>query len=160
VEPPPPVGAAPPPVDTTGVFEEVDPTDGLATDELATDELATDELLLLAGVVLVGVVLVLAFGFLGGACSAGTAAALVSGVMLACCVLAALDWASDPGATVGVDDFLTADPMAKAATSPTTSATASSSQRLRTSWPAGAAVSAATSLPEINELSIRSVPPV
>ncbi len=46
--------------------------------------LATDELLLDAGDVLVGVVFGLAFGFAGGACSAGTAPALVSGVILAC----------------------------------------------------------------------------
>jgi hypothetical protein len=62
-------------------------------DELWTDDdeetgvLATDELLVFALVaddVLLGVVLGLAFGFLGGACRAGTAAALVNGVMLAC----------------------------------------------------------------------------
>jgi hypothetical protein len=46
--------------------------------------LATDELLLDAGDVLVGVVFGLAFGFAGGGWSAGTAPALVNGVMLAC----------------------------------------------------------------------------
>jgi hypothetical protein len=57
------------------------------TDELATEELLT--LLLDAGVVLVGVFFGL--GFWGGACSAGTAPALVKGVMLACCPLVELD---------------------------------------------------------------------
>ncbi|MGH2894028.1 MAG: hypothetical protein ACRDPM_12295 [Solirubrobacteraceae bacterium] len=148
---PPPVGVEPPPVDTAGA---------LGVD--ATDELATDGLLLelVAGDVLVGVVLGLAFGFLGGACSAGTPAALVNGVMPVCCAVAALDWANEPGATLGAEDFLTADPMANAATSPTTSATANSSQRLRASWPAGAAAIAVTSLPDMSELSIRPVPPV
>ena len=72
------------------------------------------------------------FGLAGGACIAGTAPALVNGVMDACCALAELDWARDP-VGAGADVFLTADPIAKAATSPTTSAMASSSQRLRTS---------------------------
>ena len=93
--------------------------------------LATEELLLDAGVVLVGVVFGLCFT--GGACKAGTAPALVNGVMLACCPLAELDCAKDGVGTVGADDFFTADPMANAATRPSTSAAASSSQRLRTS---------------------------
>ena len=97
-----------------------------------TDVLATEELLLDPADVLVGVVFGLAFGFGGGACIAGMAPALVSGVMAACCALAEPDWASDP-VGAGADVFLTADPIAKAATSPTTSARASSSQRLRTS---------------------------
>jgi hypothetical protein len=58
------------------------------------------------------------------------------------------------------DDFLIADPIAKAATSPTTSAAANSSQRLRTSCVAGDAAIAATSLPDINELPIRFIPPL
>jgi hypothetical protein len=99
------------------------------TDVLATDELLT--LLLDVGVVLVGVFFGL--GFWGGACSAGTAPASVNGVMLACCALPELDWARDGVGAAGAEDFLTADPMANAATSPTTSAAASSSQRLRTS---------------------------
>jgi hypothetical protein len=96
----------------------------LATEGLALD--ADDEL--------VGVVfgLVFGFGLGGGACITGTAPALVNGVMVACCALAELDWARD-AATAGADVFLTADPMANAATSPTTSARTSSSQRLRTS---------------------------
>jgi hypothetical protein len=65
-----------------------------------------------------------------------------------------LGWASVPGAAAGADVFLTADPIAKAATRPITNAAASSNQRLRTSWPAGAATTAATSLPDINELAI------
>jgi hypothetical protein len=73
------------------------------------------------------------FGFGGGAWSAGTAAALANGVIVACCAPAELDCASDPAGAAGADDFLTADPMANAATSPTTSARPSSSQRLRTS---------------------------
>jgi hypothetical protein len=95
--------------------------------------LATEELLLDGVDVLVeGVFGFAFFGFAGGACNAGTAPALVNGVMLACCPLAELDWASDP-VGAGVEVFLIADPMANAATSPITSATASSSQRLRTS---------------------------
>ena len=95
--------------------------------------LATEELLLDGDDVPVVVVFGLAFfGLGGGACSAGTAPALVSGVMLACCPLAELDWASDPVAA-GVEVFLIADPMANAATSPITSARASSSQRFRMS---------------------------
>lgn len=102
---------------------------------------------------------VLGFGLTGGACRAGTAPALVNGVTLACWALAALDRASDP-AGAGAEVFLTAEPMTKAATNPTTSARANSSQRLRTSWPAGAEAITAASLPDITELSIRSVPPV
>jgi hypothetical protein len=99
-----------------------------------TDVLATDELLLLtAGDVLLDVVFGLAFGFFGGACSAGTAPALASAVMFACCPFEALDWTNDPVVAAGADVFLTADPMANAAPSPMTSATISSSQRLRTS---------------------------
>lgn len=94
--------------------------------------LATEELLLDPADVLAGVVFGLDFGFGGGACIAGMAPALVSGVMVACCVLAEPDWASD-AVGAGADVFLTADPMAKAATSPTTSASPSKSQRLRTS---------------------------
>jgi hypothetical protein len=118
------------------------------------DELAPDE-----DDALVGVVFGLVFGFAAGACSAGTAPALVNGVMPACCPLAELDGASEPvGAEVEV--FLIAEPTANAATSPATSAATSISQRLRTTWPPGAAPSVATSLPDINELSIRSTPPV
>jgi hypothetical protein len=95
----------------------------------------------------------LGLGLGGGACSAGTAPAPVNGVILACCALAALDGASDPVAA-GVEVFLTADPMAKAATSPITRAAANSSHRLRTSCLAGGDAIAATSLPDINELSI------
>jgi hypothetical protein len=118
-----------------------------------TDELPTDELPVEPVAVLLAVVFGLVFGFAGGACSAGTAPALLNGVMLACCPLAELDGASDP-VGVAVDVVLTADPMAKAATNPTTSAATSINQRLRTSWPPGAALSVATSLPDINELSI------
>jgi hypothetical protein len=135
----------------------VDPV--LWTGVVETDELASEELPLDWDAVPVLVVLGLVFGFAGGACSAGTAPALVNGVMVACCPLAELEGASDPVAA-GADVFLTADPMANAATSPTTSATASIAHRLRTSWLAGAAPSVATSWPDINELSIRSVPPV
>jgi hypothetical protein len=96
-----------------------------------TDVPVTEELLVLtADPVLVGVVFGLAFR--GGACSAGTAPALVKGVMLARWALAELDWASEP-VGAGADVFLIAEPTANAATSPTTSASASSSQRLRTS---------------------------
>jgi hypothetical protein len=73
-----------------------------------------------------------AFGFAGGACSAGTAPALLNGVMLACCPLTEPEGASDP-VGVAVEVVLTADPMANAATSPTTSAAVSINQRLRTS---------------------------
>ncbi|HXD67176.1 MAG TPA: hypothetical protein VNV17_21295 [Solirubrobacteraceae bacterium] len=104
----------------------------LLGDTDAVDELAGDELLVAGDVALV-VALTLGFGLGGGACSAGTAPAPVNGVMLACCELPALDGASDEPVTVGADVFLTADPMAKAATSPMTSAAANSSQRLRTS---------------------------
>lgn len=97
-----------------------------------TDELATEELPLDWDAVPVAVVLGLVLGLAGGACSAGTAPALVNGVMLACCPLAELDGASDP-VGVGADVFLTADPMANAATSPTSSAAASITQRLRMS---------------------------
>lgn len=99
------------------------------------------------------------FGLGGGACRAGTAVAPVNGVMLACCALAALDEASEPVVAGAAEVFLTAEPMAKAATSPTTRAAASSNQRLRTSCVAGDEEIAATSLPDIIELSIRSVPP-
>jgi hypothetical protein len=99
-------------------------------------------------------------GFLAGARSAGIAAALVSGVIAACCAAAALGAAREPEVVAGADVFLTADPMANAAPRPITSATISSAQRLRTSWLAGAAGIAATLLPDIDELSIRSVPPV
>jgi hypothetical protein len=59
------------------------------------EELATDELL--AGVELVaGVVFVFGLGFGGGACRAGTAPALVKGVMLACWAPAALEGAREP----------------------------------------------------------------
>lgn len=126
-------------------------------DELATELPVDPDAVPVA--VLATVVLGLVFGFAGGACSAGTAPALLKGVMLACCPLAELDGASDP-VGVAVEVVLTADPMAKAATSPTTSAAASINQRLRTSWPTGAALSVATSLPDINELSIETVPPV
>ncbi|HEY6525345.1 MAG TPA: hypothetical protein VIY10_16295 [Solirubrobacteraceae bacterium] len=91
-----------------------------------------DELLVAGGVLFV-VALTLGLGLGGGACSAGTAPAPVNGVMLACCELPALDGASEDPVTAGADVFLTADPMAKAATSPITSAAANSSQRLRTS---------------------------
>jgi hypothetical protein len=151
-EDPPLEGAAPPPLDPPPVGAGV-----VATEPDPTDELLPTELLAVDG--LLTVTFGLAFGFLGGACSAGTAPAFVSGVMAACWALPALDWASDP-VTVGADVFLTADPMANAATSPTTSAAASSSQRFRTLSPAGAAAIAATSVPDMNELSIRSVPPV
>jgi hypothetical protein len=135
----------------------VDPELWVGVDD--PEEPATEELLLDGVDVLVAVVFGLAFRFAGGACSAGTAPAFVNGVMLACCPLAELDGASDPvGAEADV--FLIADPTANAATSPTTSAAASISQRLRTSRPAGATPSVATSLPDINELSIRSTPPV
>jgi hypothetical protein len=101
-------------------------------DDEETDVLATDDPL--AGVLeRVGVVLVFGLGFLAGATSAGTAPALANGVMEACCALAELDWTRDPAATGGADVFLTADPMANAARSPTTNATARSIQRLRTS---------------------------
>jgi len=103
---------------------------------------------------------VLGFGFLAGARNAGIAAALASGVIAACCADAALGAAREPAAGGGADVFLTADPMANAAPRPTTSATISSAQRLRTSWLAGAAGIAATLLDDINELSIGSVPPV
>lgn len=115
---------------------EVDGEELTAGDELwvtgveETDELATDELEFDADVF---VVVLGFFGFGGGACSAGTAPALVNGVIVACCPLAELAWASDPVGAGGADVFLTADPMANAATSPRTSAAASSSQRLRTS---------------------------
>ncbi len=99
--------------------------DGDETDELT--ELELDPADVLAG----GVFLTL--GFAGGACSVGTAPALVNGVMAGCCELAEADWASDPVGAAGADVFLIADPMANAATSPTTNASASSSQRLRTS---------------------------
>ncbi len=126
-EDPPLEGAAPPPLD-------VDPPPVVAgvvvTEPDPTDELLLTELLAVDGVLVVD--FGLAFGFLGGACSAGTAPAFVNGVMVACWALSALDWARDP-VTVGADVFLTADPMANAATSPTTSAAASSSQRLRMS---------------------------
>ncbi len=89
--------------------------------------------LLVAGDVPLVVALTLGFGLGGGACSAGTAPPPVKGVMVACCALPALDWAN-AAVGAGADDvFLTADPMAKAATSPITSAAANSSQRLRTS---------------------------
>lgn len=124
-EDPPLDGAAPPPLDV-----EPPPVAG------ATEPDPTDELLLLTELLgcdgLLAVTFGLAFGFLGSACSVGTAPALVNGVMLTWCALAALDWASDP-VTAGADVFLTADPMANAATSPTTKAAANSSQRLRTS---------------------------
>ncbi len=143
---------------------EVTGDDVVWTGVLDTDELDTDELLeaLLAGVLDDddGVEVVFGLGLWGGACRVGTEPALESGVMLACWELAEAAGASVPGAAAGAEDFLTAEPIAKAATSPTTSAAASSSQRLRTSWPVGAAAIAATSLPDINELSIRSVPPV
>lgn len=125
----------------------------LCTD--ADDELEVGELAVAA--LVVGVVLGLGLG--GGACRAGTAPALDSGVMLACCALPALDGASDPVDGAGADVFFTAEPTAKAATSPTTSATTNSNQRLRTSRSAGAEAIAATSPPDITELSIRSVPP-
>ena len=102
--------------------------DGEDDDVLAT-ELAVDADDVLAGVVC----LTFGLGFAGGACSAGTAPAFVNGVMTAACALAELDCASDPVGAGGADVFLTTDPMANAATSPTTSAAASSSQRLRTS---------------------------
>jgi hypothetical protein len=126
VDPPPDDGAEPPPPDVdpppvgAAVVPGLDPT----------DELLLMELLGCAGVL--AFTFGLAFGFWGGACMVGTAPALVNGVMLTCCALAALDWASDP-VTAGADVFLIADPMANAATSPTTSAAANSSQRLRTS---------------------------
>jgi hypothetical protein len=53
--------------------------------------------------------------------------------MLACCPLAELGCTNAGVGAAGGEDFLTADPMANAATSPNTSAAASSSQRLRTS---------------------------
>jgi hypothetical protein len=53
--------------------------------------LATEELLVDADDALVGVFFGLDFGFGGGACIAGTAPALVNGVMVACCALAELD---------------------------------------------------------------------
>jgi hypothetical protein len=125
VDPPPDDGAVPPPL-------VVPPPVGAA----GTEPDPTDELLLLTELLgcdgLLAVTFGLAFGFLGGACSVGTAPAVLNGVMLTCCALAALDWASDPVAA-GADVFLTADPMANAATSPTTRAAANSSQRLRTS---------------------------
>jgi hypothetical protein len=124
--PPPPVRAG------VALCTGADETGDEETDDEETDVLATDELL--DGVLeLVGVVLVFGLGFLTGARSAGTAPALVNGVMEACCALAELDWARDPAATGGADVFLTADPMANAATSPSTNATARSNQRLRTS---------------------------
>jgi len=104
----------------------------LWVDAEETEVLATDELDVDAGDVL-WVVFGLVFGFGGGACSAGTAPALVNGVMVACDPLAELDCASVPGGAAGGEVFLIADPMANAATSPTTSASARSSQRLRTS---------------------------
>ena len=109
---------------------------------------------------LAGVVFGFGFGFLAGARSAGTAAAPVRGVIAACCAAAALGAAREPAAGAGADVFFTADPMANAAPNPITSAAISSAQRFRTSWLAGAAGIAATLLPDINELSIRSVPPV
>jgi hypothetical protein len=136
-------------LDTTGVV--------LCTGVLDTEELETEEPVDGLDVPVFDdceVVLVLGLGFLGAACSVGTAPELASAVMLACCELAEAAGASVPGATAGAEDFLTAEPMTKAATSPTTSAAASSSQRLRTSWLAGAAAIAATSLPDINELPI------
>lgn len=102
----------------------------MTTEPDPTDELLPTELLAVDGVLVVD--FGLAFGFLGGACSAGTAPAFVNGVMAACWALPPLDWASDP-VTVGADVFLTADPTANAATSPTTSAAANISQRFRTS---------------------------
>jgi hypothetical protein len=114
---PPPLDVDPPPVGT----EETEP-------ELADEPLPVE---LVTADVLLDAVFGLAFG-LGGACSAGRAPGLARGVMLACCALAELDWASD-SVMVGADVFLTADPMANAAASPATSANASSSQRLRTS---------------------------
>jgi hypothetical protein len=96
------------------------------------DELAGDELLIAGDVPLVAA-LTLGLGLGGGACSVGTAPAPVNRVMLACCALPVLDGASDDPVAAGADVFLTADPMAKAATSPITSAAANSSQRLRTS---------------------------
>jgi hypothetical protein len=124
----------------TEELETEEPLDGLDVPVLDED-----------GVVLV---LVLGLGFLGGACRVGTAPEPASAVMLACCELAEAAGASVPGATAGAEDFFTADPITKAATSPTTSAAASRSQRLRTSWLAGGAAIAATSLPDIKELSI------
>jgi hypothetical protein len=137
-------------LDTTG---EVLWTGVVDTEELETEEPldGLDVPVLDDGVVLV---FVLGLGFLGGACRVGTAPELASAVMLACCELAEAAGASVPGATAGAEDFFTADPIAKAATSPTTSAAASTSQRLRTSWVAGGAPIAATSLPDIKELSI------
>jgi hypothetical protein len=102
---------------------------------------------------------VFGFGFLAGARSAGTATAPVSGVMAACWAPAALGAAREPAGGAAADVFLTADPMANAAARPITSAAISSAQRFRTSWPAGAADIAATLLPDMNELSIRSIPP-
>jgi hypothetical protein len=92
----------------------------------ATDELAAED------AVLAGVVFGLAFGFLAGACSAGIALAPASAVIVACCAEDVAGAARDAEGA-GAELFLIADPMAKAPPSPITSATASSSQRLRTS---------------------------
>jgi len=104
----------------------VDATCELAACELDADELAADD------AVLAGLVFGLGFGFLAGACIAGIAPAPARGVIVACWADAAAGAASDAEGA-GAELFLTADPMAKAAPSPITSATASKSQRLRTS---------------------------
>jgi hypothetical protein len=120
---------------------------------LAADVLAAED------AEVAGDVFVLGFGFFAGACSAGTALAAASGVIVAFWADAVAGAARDAEGA-GAELFLIADPMANAPPSPITSATASSSQRLRTSCPAGAAATAAALLPDINELSIRSASPV
>lgn len=102
-------------------------------DDEETELLDGKELLFDADVALVAVVFGLGLCFTGGAWSAGTAPARVNAVMLACCALAEPACASDPVAAGGAELFLTADPIANAATSPSTNATAKSSQRFRTS---------------------------
>jgi hypothetical protein len=99
----------------------------------ATDVEEAGVLLACAGDEVAADVCLLGFGFLAGARSAGTATAAASGVIAACCAAAELGAANEAGAGAGADVFLIADPMAKAAPSPTTSATISSAQRLRTS---------------------------
>jgi hypothetical protein len=98
-------------------------------------------------------------GFLAGARSAGIAPALLSAVIDA--------WLPPPDTAgarvpvaVGLDVDLTAEPMANAATSPTTSAAASISQRFLTSPAVCVDATVATSPLDNTVLSIFVVPPM
>jgi hypothetical protein len=98
------------------------------------------------------------FFLTGRALNAGIAPAPLKPATDACCALCESGEASEPD-WVAVDEpelFLTADPSANAPPNPTTSATASTSQRLRTSAEpeAGAPAIAATSPLDITVLSI------